>query len=84
MKKRLAFALASSALLAGPALAQYRSNYYQYSPNYGGGSIQTPYGTYNHQRQNLGNFQYDNFNGPGGSVRCTTQYIGNQVFQNCQ
>lgn len=70
-------------LSGGKAVGQYRNNYYQYPPNYGSGSMRAPYGSYNQQRQNVGKTQFDPFKGPGGSPRCTPQYIGYQIVQNC-
>ena len=34
-------------------------------------------------RQRVGNFIYDTYDTNSGTINCTTQYIGNQVFRDC-
>jgi hypothetical protein len=78
--------IAPLAVLAQQPAANAQSwnlNYQGYGNN-GYGVITSPggyHGTY--QQQRVGNTIYSNYNSQYGRSSCTTQYIGNQVYNNC-
>ncbi|QVL53444.1 MAG: hypothetical protein KFB97_03360 [Cyanobium sp. M30B3] len=78
--------LAPLAVLAHqPAAKAWGWNYYyQDYGNSGYGRVTGPRGyTGTYQRQRVGNTVFSNYSSPYGRSRCTTQYIGQQIFQSC-
>jgi len=66
------------------AQAQYWNSTYQQIGNQGFGTISDPRGnTIQVHQQSIGNTRFTTLSSPRGTVNCTTQYIGNNVFQNC-
>jgi len=78
-----ALLIASPLFLLTPAQAQYQYSYQQIG-NIGMGTVNGPEGysgIYN--RQQIGNTTFDSYSDGRGTVNCTTNRIGNQVFTSC-
>jgi len=78
-----ALLIASPLFLLTPAQAQYQYIYQQIG-NFGMGTVNGPEGysgTYN--RQQIGNTTFDSYSDDRGTMNCTTNRIGNQVFTSC-